>query len=92
MLDKPHLFAETPRLDDFAIFPFVHQFVFNDKAWFDAEDFPSLHRWLESLLALELFLKVIPKYPRWQSGDEKRAFLRWSDELLLGELHPLAQQ
>ena len=37
---------------------------FIDKAWFDVEDFPSLHHWLESILASELFLKVMPKYPR----------------------------
>ena len=92
LLDKPHLFAKTPRLDDFAIFSFVHQFVFNDKACFDAEDFPSLHRCLASILASELFLKVIPKYPGWQSGDERRVFLRWSDELLLGEVQPRARQ
>ena len=69
MLDKSYLFADTPRLADVAIFPFVRQFAFIDKAWFDAQDWPSLHRWLESVLASELFLKVMPKYSRWQSGD-----------------------
>ena len=76
MLDKPHLFEETVRLADVAIFPFVRQFAFIDKAWFDAQDWPSLHRWLESILASELFLKVMTKYPRWQSGDEKTHFLQ----------------
>ena len=74
MLDKPHLFSDTPKLADVAIFPFVRQFAFIEKSWFDAQDWPSLHRWLESILASDLFLKVMPKYSRWQSGNEKTRF------------------
>ena len=74
MLDNQHLFADTPRLADVAIFPFVRQFAFIDKTWFDAQDWPRLHRWLESHLASELFLNVMPKYPKWQSGDGKTLF------------------
>ena len=71
MLDKSYLFADTPRLADVTIFPFVRQFAFIDKAWFYAQDWQSLHRWLKRILASELFLKVMLKYPNWQSGDEK---------------------
>ena len=74
MLDKLHLFSDTRGLADVAFFPFVRQFAFIDKAWFDGQDWPSLHRWLESILASELFLKVMPKYSKWQSGDEKTRF------------------
>ena len=74
MLDKSYLFADTSRLPDVAIFPAVRQFDCIDNAWFDAQDWPSLHRRLESILASELFFKIMPKYPEWQSGDEKTRF------------------
>ena len=74
MLDKSYLFADTSRLPDVAIFPAVRQFDCIYNAWFDAQDWPSLHRRLESILASELFFKIMPKYPEWQSGDEKTRF------------------
>ena len=74
MLDKSYLFADTSRLPDVAIFPAVRQFDCIDNAWFDAQELPSLHCRLESILASELFFKIMPKYPEWQSGDEKTRF------------------
>ena len=79
MLDKLHLFSDTPRLADVAIFPFVRQFSFIEKSWFDAQDWPSLHRWLESILASDLFLKVMPNIPGGKAGMTKSVFLRRSD-------------
>ena len=55
--------------------PENHRYTFYAaQSWFDAQDWPSLHRWLESILASDLFLKVMPKYSRWQSGNEKTRF------------------
>ena len=58
-----------PTLVDFAILPFVRQFAFIDKGWFDAQPWPDLHAWLDRFLASDRFLAVMAKYPVWQEGD-----------------------
>jgi len=58
-----------PTLADFAILPFVRQFAFIDKSWFDTQPWPKLQRWLERFLASARFEDVMFKYPQWQDGD-----------------------
>lgn len=58
-----------PTLADFALLPFVRQFAFIDKAWFDAQEWPALHAWLERFIASERFLEIMTKYPQWCAGD-----------------------
>ncbi len=55
---------------DMAIFPFIRQFAFTDKAKFDALDLPNTQAWLKAWLHDERFLKVMPKLPVWQHGDD----------------------
>ena len=69
MLKEGFLFGPNPTLADMAILPFVRQFAFIDKSWFDTQPWPSLQRWLAGFLASDLFAAVMPKYPRWQTGD-----------------------
>ena len=59
---------ERPALADFAILPFVRQFAFIDKALFDAQPWPNLHRWLGRFLASAEFASIMQKYPQWQAG------------------------
>ena len=61
-------------LADVAIFPFVRQFAFVDKPWFDAAPYPYLQAWLDGLLASALFLGVMQKYPQWHEGDTPVVF------------------
>lgn len=42
-------------LIDIAIFPFIRQFSFVDKKWFDAQDWPHLQRWLTFWLNNNVF-------------------------------------
>ncbi len=65
---------ERPCLADYAILPFVRQFAFIDKAWFDAQPWPDLQAWLESFLTSERFLAIMTKYPQWATGDEVVSF------------------
>jgi len=65
---------DQPTLADFAILPFVRQFAFIDKAWFDAQPWPSLQGWLERFLASDRFAHIMEKYPQWQPGDPPVAF------------------
>ncbi len=55
---------------DISIFPFVRQFAFVDKDWFDQSAFQNLLKWLTDMLALKLFSSVMAKYPRWQADTE----------------------
>ncbi len=68
------LFGPTPRLADFAILPFIRQFAMTDKAWFDAQDWPNLRRWLDTFLASSRFQTIMPKYPQWHEGDAPTHF------------------
>jgi glutathione S-transferase len=54
---------------DIAVFPFIRQFAFVDKSWFDEAPYPLLRSWLNSHLESDLFLSVMTKYPAWKSGD-----------------------
>jgi len=63
-----------PSLADYAILPFVRQFAFIDKAWFDAQPWPDVHGWLERFLASDRFDSIMMKYPAWADGDPVVAF------------------
>ena len=65
-------YLTSPQLNmtDVAIFPFIRQFAFVDKAWFDQAPYPSLQSWLQRQLDSELFQQVMDKYPAWQDGDD----------------------
>jgi len=65
---------DRPTLADFAIVPFVRQFAFIDKDWFDAQPWPGLQNWLARFLESDRFARIMEKYPRWQPGDPPVAF------------------
>ena len=54
---------------DQAILPFVRQFAFIDKAWFDAQPWPNLQAWLDRFLISDEFTTIMPKYAKWHAGD-----------------------
>ena len=60
---------DRPSLADYAILPFVRQFAFIDKQWFDAQDWPALQGWLERFLVSDRFEHIMSKYPQWRQGD-----------------------
>ena len=63
------IFAK-PSLADYAILPFVRQFAFIDKDWFDAQSWPKLQTWLERFLISDRFVSIMSKYPQWVEGAE----------------------
>ena len=60
---------DAPSLADYAILPFVRQFAFIDKAWFDSQPWPNLQAWLQQFLISDRFEAIMQKYPQWQNGD-----------------------
>lgn len=61
-------------LADIALFPFIRQFANHDRSWFDAQDLPHLHPWLEAHLASDLFASIMPKFAPWRAGDAPVVF------------------
>ncbi|WP_048440345.1 glutathione S-transferase [Caenimonas sp. SL110] len=53
--------GDEPCAADIAIFPFVRQFRAVDEAWFDAQGFHALQRWLRGWLESELFERCMKK-------------------------------
>ncbi|EBA16497.1 hypothetical protein RSK20926_22269 [Roseobacter sp. SK209-2-6] len=63
-----------PTLADFALLPFVRQFAFIDKNWFDAQAWPDLQGWLQRFLESEVFAEIMPKFAQWKDGDHPTPF------------------
>jgi len=71
---SPWLFGRQPKYADFAILPFVRQFAFVDRTWFDAQPWPGLHVWLQGFLASKRFAAIMAKYQKWSVGDARTIF------------------
>lgn len=69
-----YLLGERCTVADVAIFPFIRQFAFVDKPWFDQSPYPCLQRWLAEWLESPWFLAVMQKYQPWQVGDSPVLF------------------
>ena len=55
---------------DIAVFPFIRQFAFVDKCWFDKTPYTLLKSWLKHHIASELFLSVMDKNPPWEPHNK----------------------
>ena len=66
---QPYLLADRITMADIALFPFIRQFAYVDKNWFDQAPYPKLQIWLQGLLESPLFLAAMKKLPPWQEGD-----------------------
>lgn len=71
---QAYLFGDNPTLADMATLPFVRQFANTDKAWFDAQDWPHLQRWVDDFMNSARFKAIMSKYPVWQAGDDVTVF------------------
>ena len=68
-----YLLGDKICMADIAIFPFIRQFAFVDKDWFDQANFPALQRWLTEFLDSHLFAQVMKKHSVWQSPMNSEA-------------------
>ncbi len=69
LIGQRYLTGDQMRITDAAILPFVRQFANIDRAWFDAQSWPHLIRWLDHFTASAEFANVMMKYPVWQPGQ-----------------------
>ena len=65
--DQTYLFDDQPSLADLMIFPFVRQFAFVDKEWFDRANYPRLQTWLNNWIDSEEFRLAMQKHVEWKS-------------------------
>lgn len=72
--ETQYLVGNELTVADIAIFPFIRQFAFVDKAWFDKTSYTALRLWLEALLESKLFIEIMAKYHPWSEGDAVTIF------------------
>ncbi|WP_263641630.1 glutathione S-transferase [Vibrio fortis] len=60
-----YLFGDSPSLADFAVMPFVSQFVRVEKKWFVQSEYQNVGRWLRTHLESKLYTQVMKQYPLW---------------------------
>lgn len=68
------LLSENWTLADIALLPFVRQFAFVDKDWFDQSPYPLVRAWLQDFLDSPLFKSIMTKYAQWQPDNETVTF------------------
>jgi glutathione S-transferase len=71
---QSYLYGPKPTLPDMAILTFIRQFANTDRAWFDAQDWGDLKRWLNDFTESDRFATIMGKYPKWQAGDPVTVF------------------
>lgn len=64
------LFGPKRTLADMALAPFVRQFAFADRDWFDEQSWTHLRTWLDNFIASSLFERVMTKRTAWAPGSE----------------------
>lgn len=62
-------FFQNPTIADYAILPFVRQFAFIDKNWFDEQPWPNLQGWLRDFVESDRFMLIMNKLLPWQEDD-----------------------
>ena len=64
LLNKKFLFGNKT-LVDIAIFPFIRQYAFVDRPWFNEQKWGNLITWLNYFLASPSFKTIQTKFPVW---------------------------
>lgn len=67
---NPYLLADHLTLADMALLPFIRQFAFVDKTWFDTAAYPKSQAWLDQFISSVLFDSIMIKLAPWQQGDD----------------------
>ncbi|MGC6517993.1 MAG: glutathione S-transferase [Candidatus Puniceispirillaceae bacterium] len=71
---QPALSGQHLGLLDYATLPFVRQFRIADSDWFDNQDWPHLHAWLQQFLQSAAFADVMTKYAPFKDSHEEHLF------------------
>ena len=66
--------GEAANAVDVALFPFIRQFARVDPSWWHQAPYPKVRQWLKNWVNSALFLAIMAKYPRWESGQPGERF------------------
>ena len=72
--DQPYLSGKKAGILDYATLPFLRQFRIADETWFDAQNWDSVHPWLQDFLHSDRFAYNMLKYPQWLTTGEEFDF------------------
>lgn len=64
--ESKYLVSDSVSLADIAIFPFIRQFAFVDKQWFDQTAYDNLKQWLNEFINSPEFIEIMLKHEPWQ--------------------------
>jgi len=64
------LLSDNKTIADIAVFPFIRQFAFVDKNWFDDSSYKNLKAWLEMHFNDEAFKRVMVKREVWKAAPK----------------------
>lgn len=67
------LLTEKWTMADIALLPFIRQFAFVNKDWFEQSPYPLVRDWLSEFLHSDLFASVMVKYEQWHP-DQAEVF------------------
>jgi glutathione S-transferase len=84
-----YLLCEQLSFSDVAIFPFIRQFAYVDKNWFDQAPYPALQSWLKGLLESELFNQVMVKHPAWCETEQPPNVSIQGTHMINSEAYPI---
>lgn len=73
---KDNLFLHGPHwgMADTALAPFVRQFAHTDRAWFTAQNWPTLAQWLQAFESSETFTRCMEAHAPWLEGHAPLIF------------------
>ena len=74
LLSKKFLFGNKKTLADIAILPFIRQYAFIDKPWFNEQKWGNLMTWLDQFLTSQSFQTIQTKYPIWSRDQTPITF------------------
>ena len=79
-----YLFGKRPSLADYAIGPFIRQFINTDTEWFYSQSHTFLKRWFEKFSENLIFIGIMGKYKVWEKNDTPVYISSLETEKLIG--------
>ncbi len=73
-ISDKNIYKNQFTLVDMAIFPFIRQFAFIDRTFFNSQNWKNLVNWLDLILNSQLFTRCQTKFKQWSPSDKPRYF------------------
>ena len=70
LADRKFLGGDRQTVVDISVFPFIRQFAFVDKDYFDTLPYPQLQAWLDRHIRSDVFNNIMTKYSQWKEDQD----------------------